>query len=197
MDKAKTEKYLMENLNWIRCCTRSYVIKMERSNRIWDMDDMYQEAYIAFLSACNSYDESKNVSIQTYAYKFIFRRLACVLRKKNLKNIYGELSIFDEFDMDKDNSEYLLQDDMTIENVEFRVLIQQIEKTIWNIYNTSQSTIVRYGIKAIWEEINGKDSIDIAKELGVTPNYLSLCKIRAREKLMRTKVMHLLDDLKK
>lgn len=182
--KNIAEQKLIENMSYINRIVDQIVIKNGGNNKLFDMDDMYQESYITFLEACDKYDESKGATLITFAARLIHHRIAEILRKKSITNSYITDSLERLEEVTCSNQGYV---DITFERAENNAILSQIDKELQALYNRTTSKTYRYGIMALRYDILGEmnnvpcERKDLADKLGTTTRYLSVCVQRVKD----------------
>ncbi|MCD8109306.1 MAG: hypothetical protein LUE14_04300 [Clostridiales bacterium] len=187
------QETLAGNMEWIRDYTDRIVTHFGNGLKAYDMEDLYQEASIAFWKACESFDPEKGASINTYASRRIFWVVKETLRSRWVREAY-----YNEYGFSGEIPEAAggtLTEEETFSSVEDKVFVETFDRILAQVYHREKSKCIRYGILAIRSEAMGMDRRVVAEQLGVTTNYLSVCTSRARKLLepYREEIMYLLD----
>lgn len=187
--KSNAEAQLIENMNYIDRIVNQIIKKNGGFNKQFDIEDMYQEAYIAFLEACDKYDESKGAELITFAAKLIRNRLCDLLRKKNVTKSYKTESV--EYLTEVGCQYYENEMNELFEKAEYDILFTQIDEYLEHVYQSTDNKTFHYGILAIRYEMHAirnnetYKASDLAKKLGTNARYLSVCKQRVRDKYLK------------
>lgn len=150
-----------------------------------DMDDLISIGTIGLIKGIDTFDDTKNIRLATYAARCIDNELLMMLRseKKKAKDVY----LYDSIGSDKEGNEINLLDiiEYTDEDVVERLTVQeQIGKLADLIEGTLSERerkiiIMRYGLDGKKE----KTQREIAQMYGISRSYVSRIEKRALGKL--------------
>ena len=135
-----------------------------------DMDDLISIGTIGLIKGIDTFDETKNIRLATYAARCIDNELLMMLRaeKKKAKDVY----LYDSIGSDKEGNEINLFDIIEYKDEDVVETLSGREKTI---------LIMRYGLDGKKE----KTQREIAKLYGISRSYVSRIEKRALGKLRK------------
>lgn len=152
-----------------------------------DMDDLISIGTIGLIKGIDTFDETKNIRLATYAARCIDNELLMMLRaeKKKAKDVY----LYDSIGSDKEGNEINLFDiiEYKDEDVVERLMVNERVGRLGKIMEETLSgrekiiLIMRYGLDGKKE----KTQREIAKLYGISRSYVSRIEKRALGKLRK------------
>lgn len=152
-----------------------------------DMDDLISIGTIGLIKGIDTFDDTKNIRLATYAARCIDNELLMMLRaeKKTAKDVY----LYDSIGSDKEGNEINLIDviEYTDEDVVERVTLEdnasRLEEFIRRALSPREQEIIkmRYGLNGNKE----KTQKEIAQIYGISRSYVSRIEKKALEKLRK------------
>lgn len=152
-----------------------------------DMDDLISIGTIGLIKGIDTFDDTKNIRLATYAARCIDNELLMMLRseKKTSKDVY----LYDSIGSDKEGNEINLLDviEYTDEDVVEKVTLEEntskLDEFIEKVLTPREKEIIRmrYGLKGKQE----KTQREIAALYGISRSYVSRIEKRALEKLRK------------
>lgn len=192
MDKSLAEKNLIENMDYIKAIINNVVKMTGSTKRLFDLEDFYQEAYMAYLDACQKYDETRGASLMTFAAKMITNRVYGILRSKKVSGIYHDVDLETAEANPKNIMDFGLSGvEDGFEEAESAVWAEEVDRYLAWLENSVSCQTLRYGVMLIRNEVRHEmgdpDALsgkEFAASLGLSTRYLSVCKKRVREKYL-------------
>ncbi len=152
-----------------------------------DMDDLISIGTIGLIKGIDTFDDTKNIRLATYAARCIDNELLMMLRseKKTAKDVY----LYDSIGSDKEGNEISLidvieyTDEDVVERVTLEEHISRLEEYVEEALNAREKEIIRmrYGLKGSKE----KTQREIAQIYGISRSYVSRIEKKALEKLRK------------
>lgn len=152
-----------------------------------EMDDLISIGTIGLIKGIDTFDDTKNIRLATYAARCIDNELLMMLRaeKKTAKDVY----LYDSIGSDKEGNEINLLDviEYTDEDVVERVTLEEntskLDGFIDKVLTSREKEIIRmrYGLQGRQE----KTQREIAKLYGISRSYVSRIEKKALEKLRK------------
>jgi len=171
MDKKLTQKerkLVENNIDVINKVIRKFVGNNNNDGTL-EYDDLYQIGAIALCYAAVSYDETQNVSFETYAYTVIKNEVFDSLRKLKRERKY---KAYDEGFVSTGNPvEKELMD---------KYYLQALSAT-----KGKYKGVARIGIEALELKLRGYSAGDVARDRKLKPSYITACISRARKCLLK------------
>lgn len=178
-DRQARDCLIEKNLRLVAYIARKY----NMGDR--DMDDLISIGTIGLIKGIDTFDDTKNIRLATYAARCIDNELLMMLRaqKKTAKDVY----LYDTIGSDKEGNEISLIDviEYEEEDVVERLtlddhigrLVQYIEETLTQ--REKEIIYMRYGMQG-YEPSTQKE---IAKQYHISRSYVSRIEKRALQKL--------------
>lgn len=178
-DRQARDCLIEKNLRLVAYIARKY----NMGDR--DMDDLISIGTIGLIKGIDTFDDTKNIRLATYAARCIDNELLMMLRaqKKTAKDVY----LYDTIGSDKEGNEISLIDviEYEEEDVVERLtlddhigrLVQYIEETLTP--REKEVIYMRYGMQG-YEPSTQKE---IAKQYHISRSYVSRIEKRALQKL--------------
>lgn len=178
-DRQARDCLIEKNLRLVAYIARKY----NMGDR--DMDDLISIGTIGLIKGIDTFDDTKNIRLATYAARCIDNELLMMLRaqKKTAKDVY----LYDTIGSDKEGNEISLIDviEYEEEDVVERLtqddhigrLVQYIEETL--TLREKEIIYMRYGMQG-YETSTQKE---IAKQYHISRSYVSRIEKRALQKL--------------
>ena len=178
-DRQARDCLIEKNLRLVAYIARKY----NMGDR--DMDDLISIGTIGLIKGIDTFDDTKNIRLATYAARCIDNELLMMLRaqKKTAKDVY----LYDTIGSDKEGNEISLIDviEYEEEDVVERLtlddhigrLVQYIEETLTS--REKEIIYMRYGMQG-YEPSTQKE---IAKQYHISRSYVSRIEKRALQKL--------------
>lgn len=152
-----------------------------------DMDDLISIGTIGLIKGIDTFDDTKNIRLATYAARCIDNELLMMLRseKKTAKDVY----LYDSIGSDKEGNEISLidvieyTDEDVVERVTLEEHISRLEEFVDKALSTREKEIIRmrYGLGGKKE----KTQREIAQIYGISRSYVSRIEKKALEKLRK------------
>ena len=146
-----------------------------------DLEDLISIGTIGLMKAINTFNNSKNIKLATYASRCIENEILMFLRRSN--KIKGEVSIDEPLNQDGDGNELLLSDLLgTDEDIVYKNLEDEVDKKLLKAamekLNDKEKNIMnlRFGMSGYKE----KTQKEVADMLGISQSYIS----RLEKKIM-------------
>lgn len=185
---ADVEKLLSDYSAFIKKCVRSTVIRNERLMRVYDWEDLFQEAEIAFLKARDSYDGVRGVGFATYASNVIRNHMLSLMRRKSVRALNQEepeTACVLTSDSEDDICRKPALDDRyavnsALQDVEFLADYGPLLELICSYIKDHPLKKIRYGMAAILYVFQGSTLVEAAKALGISKSYITICVREAR-----------------
>lgn len=153
-----------------------------------DMDDLISIGTIGLIKGIDSFDETKNIRLATYAARCIENELLMMMRseKKASKDVY----LYDSIGSDKEGNEISLidiieyEDEDVAERVTMQDNIAKLDEIIDKTLNAREKDIImmRYGLAGREE----KTQREIAAKYGISRSYVSRIEKNALNKLKKS-----------
>ena len=150
-----------------------------------DMDDLISIGTIGLIKGIDTFDDTKNIRLATYAARCIDNELLMMLRseKKSAKDVY----LYDSIGADKEGNEISLidvieyADEDVVERVTLEEQVQKLGDYVEKALNQREKEIIRmrYGLNGEKE----KTQREIAAIYGISRSYVSRIEKKALEKL--------------
>ena len=152
-----------------------------------DIDDLISIGTIGLIKGIDTFDETKNIRLATYAARCIDNELLMMLRaeKKKAKDVY----LYDSIGSDKEGNEINLfdiieyKDEDVVERLMVNERVGRLGKIMEETLSGREKTILimRYGLDGKKE----KTQREIAKLYGISRSYVSRIEKRALGKLRK------------
>ena len=173
---SETRKTLVEhNLRLV-----VYISKKFENTGV-DLEDLISIGTIGLMKAINTFNNSKNIKLATYASRCIENEILMFLRRSN--KIKGEVSIDEPLNQDGDGNELLLSDLLgTDEDIVYKNLEEEVDRKLLKAamekLNDKEKNIMnlRFGMAGYKE----KTQKEVADMLGISQSYIS----RLEKKIM-------------
>ena len=150
-----------------------------------DQDDLISIGTIGLIKAINSFDNSKNIRLATYAARCIDNEILMFIRSN--KKTKAEVFLNEAIGKDKDDNEITLMDviekeEMCVDDeIDLRLKIKQLYNKMKEILKDREKTILelRFGLSGK----RPKTQHEIAEMLGISRSYVSRIETKAINKL--------------
>ncbi len=150
-----------------------YIAKKFDNTNI-DMEDLISVGSIGLIKAINSFNNSKNIKLATYASRCIENEILMFLRKS--KKIKTEISLEEPLNADLDGNELILSDilatdyDIVYKSVENGVEKQLLWQVILKLPPREQEImLMRFGLNGVDE----KTQKEVADMMNISQSYIS------------------------
>lgn len=150
-----------------------------------DMDDLISIGTIGLIKGIDSFDDSKNIRLATYAARCIENELLMMMRsdKKSSKDMY----LYDSIGSDKEGNEINLldiieyEDEDIVERITMDGYIEKLDMVMKKTLTDREYDIIRlrYGL----DGDNEKTQREIADKYGISRSYVSRIEKTALNKL--------------
>lgn len=180
-DRSARNCLIEKNLRLVAYIARKYNMGDK------DMDDLISIGTIGLIKGIDTFDDTKNIRLATYAARCIDNELLMMLRseKKTAKDVY----LYDSIGSDKEGNEISLID--VIEHIDEDVVervtreedISRLEGYVGQALSQREQEIIRmrYGLNGGEE----KTQREIALMYGISRSYVSRIEKKALEKLRK------------
>lgn len=178
-DSEARDCLIMRNLRLVAYIARKY----NAGDR--DMDDLISIGTIGLIKGIDSFDESKNIRLATYAARCIENELLMMMRsdKKSSKDMY----LYDSIGSDKEGNEINLldiieyEDEDIVERITMDSYIEKLDVVMKKTLTDREYDIIRlrYGL----DGDNEKTQREIADKYGISRSYVSRIEKTALNKL--------------
>ena len=150
-----------------------------------DQDDLISIGTIGLIKAINSFDNSKNIRLATYAARCIDNEILMFIRSN--KKTKAEVFLNEAIGKDKDDNEITLIDviekeEMCVDDeIDLRLKIKELYNKMKEILKDREQTILelRFGLGGK----RPKTQHEIAEMLGISRSYVSRIETKAINKL--------------
>lgn len=150
-----------------------------------DQDDLISIGTIGLIKAINSFDNSKNIRLATYAARCIDNEILMFIRSN--KKTKAEVFLNEAIGKDKDDNEISLIDviekeEMCVDDeIDLRLKIKELYNKMKEILKDREKTILelRFGLSGK----RPKTQHEIAEMLGISRSYVSRIETKAINKL--------------
>lgn len=150
-----------------------------------DQDDLISIGTIGLIKAINSFDNSKNIRLATYAARCIDNEILMFIRSN--KKTKAEVFLNEAIGKDKDDNEISLIDviekeEMCVDDeIDLRLKIKELYNKMKEILKDREQTILelRFGLGGK----RPKTQHEIAEMLGISRSYVSRIETKAINKL--------------
>ena len=150
-----------------------------------DQDDLISIGTIGLIKAINSFDNSKNIRLATYAARCIDNEILMFIRSN--KKVKSEVFLNESIGKDKDDNEITLMDviekeEMCVDDeIDLRLKIKQLYNKMKELLKDREQLILelRFGLGGK----RPKTQHEIAKMLGISRSYVSRIETKAINKL--------------
>ena len=150
-----------------------------------DQDDLISIGTIGLIKAINSFDNSKNIRLATYAARCIDNEILMFIRSN--KKTKAEVFLNEAIGKDKDDNEISLIDviekeEMCVDDeIDLRLKIKELYNKMKEILKDREKTILelRFGLGGK----RPKTQHEIAEMLGISRSYVSRIETKAINKL--------------
>lgn len=150
-----------------------------------DQDDLISIGTIGLIKAINSFDNSKNIRLATYAARCIDNEILMFIRSN--KKTKAEVFLNEAIGKDKDDNEITLIDviekeEMCVDDeIDLRLKIKELYNKMKEILKDREKTILelRFGLGGK----RPKTQHEIAEMLGISRSYVSRIETKAINKL--------------
>ena len=167
-NKQAKEKLIEHNLRLV-----VYIAKKFENSGL-NIEDLFSIGAIGLIKAVQTFNNSKNIKLATYASRCIENEILMQLRKTNkLKN---EISLDEPLNLDSDGNELLLEDVLVADNESIsKNLEKSAEKQIiWQTLDKlgkreKEIMILRFGLNGNQE----KTQKEVADLMGISQSYIS------------------------
>lgn len=178
-DSEARDCLIMRNLRLVAYIARKY----NAGDR--DMDDLISIGTIGLIKGIDSFDDSKNIRLATYAARCIENELLMMMRsdKKSSKDMY----LYDSIGSDKEGNEINLldiieyEDEDIVERITMDSYIEKLDVVMKKTLTDREYDIIRlrYGL----DGDNEKTQREIADKYGISRSYVSRIEKTALNKL--------------
>lgn len=178
-DKEARDCLIEKNLRLVAYIAKKYNIGDK------DMDDLISIGTIGLIKGIDTFDDTKNIRLATYAARCIDNELLMMLRseKKMAKDVY----LYDSIGADKEGNEISLidvieyADEDVVERVTLQEQIDRLESYMEEVLSPREQEIIRlrYGLNGTKE----KTQREIADKYGISRSYVSRIEKKALAKL--------------
>ena len=150
-----------------------------------DQDDLISIGTIGLIKAINSFDNSKNIKLATYAARCIENEILMFIRSNKKTKV--EVFLNESIGKDKDDNEITLidvieKDEMCVDDeIDLRLKIKELYSKMKEILKGREKTILelRFGLGGF----KPKTQHEIAEMLGISRSYVSRIETKAIHKL--------------
>lgn len=150
-----------------------------------DQDDLISIGTIGLIKAINSFDNSKNIKLATYAARCIENEILMFIRSNKKTKV--EVFLNESIGKDKDDNEITLidvieKDEMCVDDeIDLRLKIKELYCKMTEILKGREKTILelRFGLGGF----KPKTQHEIAEMLGISRSYVSRIETKAIHKL--------------
>lgn len=177
-DTNAKNKLIEHNLRLVAHIVKKYYSSSE------EQDDLISIGTIGLIKAINTFDNSKNIKLATYASKCIENEILMFMRTKK-KSAY-DVSINEPIDTDSDGNPLTLMDIVSIEDtiaddIDRKMKIVKLYELVEKIEDKREKEIIimRYGLYGTRPLAQRQ----IAAKLGISRSYVSRIEKRVLEKL--------------
>ena len=180
-DQKARQRLIEKNLRLVAYIAKKYNVGDK------DMDDLISIGTIGLIKGIDTFDETKNIRLATYAARCIDNELLMMLRaeKKKAKDVY----LYDSIGSDKEGNEINLfdiieyKDEDVVERLMVNERVGRLGKIMEETLSGREKTILimRYGLDGKKE----KTQREIAKLYGISRSYVSRIEKRALGKLRK------------
>lgn len=184
-DKSARAKLIEHNLRLVAHIVKKYDSKTD------DTDDLISIGTIGLIKGIDSYSNSKNTRLTTYAARCIENEILMNFRNNKKRN--KDISINESVGFDKEGNEITILDILKTPTPDFALDIHKENsiddmKKYLSILNDREKEIItyRYGLNNT-DEITQKE---ISKKLGISRSYVSRIEKRALTKMLREFLKH-------
>ena len=162
----------------------AHISKKYSSTNI-DQDDLISIGSIGLIKAINSFDDSKNIRLATYAARCIDNEILMFIRTS--KKTKAEVFLNESIGKDKDDNEITLLDviekeEMCIDDeVDLKFKIKELYNKMKQVLQEREINILnlRFGLNGI----KPKTQHEIASMMGISRSYVSRIETKAINKL--------------
>lgn len=178
-DSEARDCLIMRNLRLVAYIARKYNVGDK------DMDDLISIGTIGLIKGIDSFDDSKNIRLATYAARCIENELLMMMRsdKKSSKDMY----LYDSIGSDKEGNEINLldiieyEDEDIVERITMDGYIEKLDMVMKKTLTDREYDIIRlrYGL----DGDNEKTQREIADKYGISRSYVSRIEKTALNKL--------------
>lgn len=151
-----------------------------------DVEDLISVGTIGLIKAVNSFDNSRNIKLATYASRCIENEILMLLRK--MVKVKNEVSIDEPLNVDGDGNQLLLcdvlgtEEDVVYEKIESDAEKDVLLETLKTLTERERDIIsLRFGLFGK-EEMTQKD---IADMMGISQSYISRLEKKVVKKLRK------------
>ena len=150
-----------------------------------DQDDLISIGTIGLIKAINSFDNSKNIRLATYAARCIDNEILMFIRSS--KKTKAEVFLNESIGKDKDDNEITLMDviekeEMCVDDeIDLRLKIKQLYNKMKELLKDREKLILelRFGLGGKRPQTQH----EIAEQLGISRSYVSRIETKAINKL--------------
>ena len=150
-----------------------------------DQDDLISIGSIGLIKAINSFDNSKNIKLATYAARCIDNEILMFIRSN--KKTKAEIFLNESIGKDKDDNEITLMDvieneEMCVDDeIDLKLKIKELYYKMKEVLKEREINILklRFGLSGL----QPKTQHEIASELGISRSYVSRIETKAIHKL--------------
>ena len=150
-----------------------------------DQDDLISIGSIGLIKAINSFDDSKNIRLATYAARCIDNEILMFIRTS--KKIKSEVFLNESIGKDKDDNEITLLDvigkeEMCVDDeIDLKLKIKELYQKMKEVLKDREINILklRFGLNGI----KPKTQHEIASMMGISRSYVSRIETKAINKL--------------
>lgn len=178
-DSEARDCLIIRNLRLVAYIARKYNVGDK------DMDDLISIGTIGLIKGIDSFDDSKNIRLATYAARCIENELLMMMRsdKKSSKDMY----LYDSIGSDKEGNEINLldiieyEDEDIVERITMDSYIEKLDEIMKKTLTDREYDIIRlrYGL----DGDNEKTQREIADKYGISRSYVSRIEKTALNKL--------------
>lgn len=177
-DMSAKNKLIEHNLRLVAHIVKKYYSSSE------EQDDLISIGTIGLIKAINTFDDTKNIKLATYASKCVENEILMFMRSKK-KTAY-DVSINEPIDTDSDGNPLTLMDIVCVEDtiaddIDLKIKIKKLYELIEEIEDKREKEIIimRYGLYGTQPLAQRQ----IAAKLGISRSYVSRIEKRGLEKL--------------
>lgn len=177
-DMNAKNKLIEHNLRLVAHIVKKYYSSSE------EQDDLISIGTIGLIKAINTFDDTKNIKLATYASKCVENEILMFMRSKK-KTAY-DVSINEPIDTDSDGNPLTLMDIVCVEDtiaddIDLKIKIKKLYELIEGMDDNREKEIIimRYGLYGTQPLAQRQ----IAAKLGISRSYVSRIEKRVLEKL--------------
>jgi RNA polymerase sporulation-specific sigma factor len=149
-----------------------------------EQDDLISIGTIGLIKAVNTFDDSKNIKIATYASKCIENEILMFMRSR--KKSAHDISINEPIDTDGEGNPLTLMDIISVEDtiaddIDQKIKVKRLYELVEDMTDPRERSILimRYGLYST----DPMTQRQIASRLGISRSYVSRIEKKAIERL--------------